>query len=514
MTIEALLHQSRSRHTLYCLRLSNLRAAFILVTSMASPPTSRNDFEIAIVCALPAEYNAVTELVDHFWEDHGYEYGKAREDANTYTTARIGNYDVVLVLLSGTGKAIAASSATSLRSSYPRIKLLLLTGICGGVPLVGTEDGILLGDVVLSETVIQYDYGRRYPDKFIMKHTVEESLSRPAKEVRNLVAIFKTNRALQKLQQRAAFSLEQIQDKALGQRSKINYKYPGATNDRLFAANLRHKHHLLSDCLYRNCHTESDPVCEESRTLLCYELGCNKGDHIKRHRLKAKERLQRQGRNKEAQAPSTFVGRIGSGDIVLKSGEDRDRLAKLYSILAFEMEGAGAWDELPCIVIKGVSDYADSHKNDKWQDFAAATAASTMKALLERYTPPDKPANSSLSIHSLQIGPGMAYAERNEGRSRVPVSGISPHNLPYLNTRLRRKSPRGTITGDYDASATPTAPAPPPTKYIRGHLYEEKSQGSESLNNSMPYTPVLTATGRTESIGLEAQGDISDQGTH
>ena len=34
---------------------------------MASPPTSRDDFEIAIICALVEEYNAVTELVDHFW---------------------------------------------------------------------------------------------------------------------------------------------------------------------------------------------------------------------------------------------------------------------------------------------------------------------------------------------------------------------------------------------------------------------------------------------------------------
>jgi nucleoside phosphorylase len=464
---------------------------------------------------LAAEYNAVTELVDHFWEEHGYEYGKAREDENTYTTARIGNCDVVLVLLSGAGKAIAASSATSLRSSYPRIKLLLLTGICGGVPLVGTEDGILLGDVVLSETLIQYDYGKCYPDKFVLKHTVEESLSRPAKEVRNLVAIFKTNRALQKLQQRAAFFLGQIQDKPLGERFKTNYNYPGTTNDKLFAASFRHKHHMPSDCLCRHCHTESDLVCEESRTLLCDELGCHEGDHIiKRHRLETKEELELQGRNKEAQAPSIFVGRIGSGDIVLKSGEDRDRLAKLHSILAFEMEGAGAWDELPCIVIKGVSDYADSHKSDKWRDFAAATAASTMKALLERYTPPDKPPNSSLSIHSLQLGPGMAYAERNEGRSRVPVSGIPPHKNPYLNTRLRRKSPRGTITDGYDASVTPTALAPPPTKYIRGLPSEENSQGSEALDNSMPHTPVLTATSLAESIELQAHGDIFDQGTH
>ncbi|KAL2839099.1 hypothetical protein BJY01DRAFT_29180 [Aspergillus pseudoustus] len=478
---------------------------------MASPPSSRNDFEVAIVCALPTEYNAVVELVDHFWEDYGYEYGRTREDANTYTTARIGNSDVVLVLLSGAGKAIAASSATSLRSSYPGIKLLLLTGICGGVPLVGTEEGILLGDVVISETVIQYDYGRRYPDKFIMKHIVEESLSRPAKGVRNLVALFRTNRALHRLQQRAAFFLEQIQDKPLSEGSTTNYQYPGTANDRLFTANFRHKHHRASDCLCRHWQTGSDPVCEESRTLSCEELGCDEEYPIQRHRLEAKRRLEHEGRNKEAQAPFIFVGRIGSGDIVLKSGEDRDRIAKLHSILAFEMEGAGAWDELPCIVVKGVSDYADSHKNNKWQDFAAATAASTMKALLERYTPIDKPRNIAPSIQGLQAVPGMAYPHQNDNQSRIPVCGVSPHSLPYSDNQLRRKSPRGTITDGYDASTPPTALALPPVKYIRGLPSRENRRSSEFLDDSMPYTPVMTATGLAQSIELEGHAGISDQ---
>lgn len=227
--------------------------------------------------------------------DQGYEYGKARADTNTYTTARIGNLDVVLVLLSGTGKATASSSAVSLRSSYPGIKLLLLTGICGGVPLVGTEEEILLGDVVVSDTVIQYDYGRQYPDKFIMKDIVEGGLSRPAKGVRNLVAIFKTNRALEKLQRRAAFFLEQIQNRPLGERSKTNYEYPGTASDMLFAASFRHKHYRLSDCLCRHCHAVSDPVCDESRTLLCDELGCNEESAIHRHRLEAKRRLELEG---------------------------------------------------------------------------------------------------------------------------------------------------------------------------------------------------------------------------
>ncbi|PLB51475.1 hypothetical protein P170DRAFT_80243 [Aspergillus steynii IBT 23096] len=39
------------------------------------------------------------------------------------------------------------------------------------------------------------------------------------------------------------------------------------------------------------------------------------------------------------------------------------------------MEGAGIWENLQCLLVKGVSDYADSHKNDQWQYYAAASAA-------------------------------------------------------------------------------------------------------------------------------------------
>ncbi|KAH0522821.1 hypothetical protein TsFJ059_006610 [Trichoderma semiorbis] len=50
------------------------------------------------------------------------------------------------------------------------------------------------------------------------------------------------------------------------------------------------------------------------------------------------------------------------------------------------MEAAGIWDEIPCLIVKGVSDYADSHKHDEWQNFAAATAAATTNALLQAYS--------------------------------------------------------------------------------------------------------------------------------
>jgi len=38
------------------------------------------------------------------------------------------------------------------------------------------------------------------------------------------------------------------------------------------------------------------------------------------------------------------------------------------------------------LVIKGVCDYADSHKDKRWQGYAAATAAAAAKAFLENWS--------------------------------------------------------------------------------------------------------------------------------
>jgi hypothetical protein len=70
----------------------------------------------------------------------------------------------------------------------------------------------------------------------------------------------------------------------------------------------------------------------------------------------------------------------------MKSGEDRDDIATRDGVIAFEMEGAGVWENFPAsLVIKGVCDYADSHKSKKWQNYAAATAAAVTKGFLENW---------------------------------------------------------------------------------------------------------------------------------
>lgn len=50
--------------------------------------------------------------------------------------------------------------------------------------------------------------------------------------------------------------------------------------------------------------------------------------------------------------------------------------------MCFEMEAAGLMNNFPCLVIRGICDYADSHKNKKWQIYAAATAAACAKEIL------------------------------------------------------------------------------------------------------------------------------------
>ncbi|RLM00031.1 hypothetical protein CFD26_107873 [Aspergillus turcosus] len=351
-------------------------------------PSSREEFQIALICALQLEYDAVSLLFDRFWDENGDRYERAAGDPNTYTTGRIGNYNVVLALLPNTGKASAAGAAASVRSSYTGLQLALLVGICGGVPKKGQGDDkeVLLGDVIVSNGIVQYDFGKQYPDRFARKDTLEDSLGPPNKQIRILLKNLQTERGLENLHRRAACHLKQLQENATQKRRRAKYNYPGTGEDKLFEPTYRHKHHGAPRCACKDCHTKSDPVCEEALRSSCAELQCSEMHLVPRQRLNAKRQLEQDGCS-GVQEPVIHIGRIASGDAVIKSGEDRDNIAKETGVIAFEMEGAGIWDEMPCIIVKGVCDYADSHKNKKWQDFAAATAAAAMKAVLDCYSP-------------------------------------------------------------------------------------------------------------------------------
>ncbi|KAK4246698.1 nucleoside phosphorylase domain-containing protein [Corynascus novoguineensis] len=340
------------------------------------------DFRIAIVCALSVEYDAVFLLFDAVWDENGEQYGRARGDTNHYTTGRIGEHDVVLALLPDIGKAPAAGAAASIRSSYPNLKVALLVGICGGVPKVGLNE-LLLGDVVVAEMVVRYDFGRQYHDRFVPKDTTDDDLGKPNKDIRNLIAMVRSETGKERTRQSAIKHLICLQKAAISKQRSCDYRYPGFAEDKLFASAYRHKHRGPRLCV--SCDGEDQTYCADAVKAFCEELECDEAQLVPRSRLGRKRNLEPEA----AQPPEIFVGRVASGDVVMKSCVHRDKIAREHNVIAFEMEGAGVWDEIPCIVIKGISDYADSHKSKVWQPFAAATAAAVAKAVLERYTRTD-----------------------------------------------------------------------------------------------------------------------------
>ncbi|EHK18792.1 uncharacterized protein TRIVIDRAFT_231559 [Trichoderma virens Gv29-8] len=348
-----------------------------------SKPIRRSDFEIAIVCALQIEYDAVCLLIDGFWDDE--DFRRAEGDQNIYTTGHISNHNVVIILLASMGKTSAATAVANMRMSFTAIQLLLLVGICGGVPFPSGPRGeeILLGDVIIGDEVKPYDYGKQYPDGFQRSESFGYGASNFNRGIRGLLNFLKTDRGTRLLEDRISLHLQHFQEVA-SSCTKVKYAYPGAVEDKLFASEYRHKHHQRSPCICRGCFNDSDPVCEEAIKASCVETDCDTSCTIPRQRITAKQMLGPDMIN-EAQRPTIHFGRLASADMVLKSAKDRDTLSQELQVIGFEMEAAGFYNELPYIVIKSVCDYADSHKSKAWQPFAAATAASACKSLLERY---------------------------------------------------------------------------------------------------------------------------------
>jgi nucleoside phosphorylase len=94
---------------------------------------------------------------------------------------------------------------------------------------------------------------------------------------------------------------------------------------------------------------------------------------------------------RKARDMRVHYGLVASGNQVVKDATFRDRLNKDLGgqVLCVEMEAAGLMDSFPCIVIRGICDYADSHKNKDWQEHAAAVAAAFAKELLGYVQPSD-----------------------------------------------------------------------------------------------------------------------------
>ncbi|KAI7339299.1 hypothetical protein KC315_g1293 [Hortaea werneckii] len=306
---------------------------------MQAPKHPRESYNVGIICALHVELAALEATLD---EEHG-SMEQIPGDDNAYTFGKIGAHNVVVACLAAgvTGKVSATAVAKDMMRSFP-IKVGLMVGICGGV--WSKKADVRLGDVIVSQPdgmhggVVQWDYGKWEKDG-VFRRT--GTLSKPPLPLLSAVQRLKARH----MQDDSEISkhLEQMFSKK--PRMSIKFGHQGSDHDKLFKASYGHVGG--DDC--RDC----DPAEEED------------------------DRPEREDTN-----PMVHYGNIASGDAVIKDGPSRDRIAREEGILAFEMEAAGLMDRFPCVVIRGVCDYADSHKNKRWQPYAAATAACYCKELL------------------------------------------------------------------------------------------------------------------------------------
>ncbi|KAI3584275.1 nucleoside phosphorylase domain-containing protein [Fusarium oxysporum f. sp. albedinis] len=297
-----------------------------------------------MICAIEFEMSAIRYMLD---KEHK-RLKRKRGESTMYILGELEGHNVVLACLPGSqGKGAAAAVAKDMARTFPSIELRLMVGIGGGVP--GPKNDIHLGDVVVSmpegqySGVVQYDLGKNTDDSFILKGF----LSPPPEILRSAVVIMRSD--LRVSQSRVPEFLAAMAEKS--HLIREHYQRPSADLDELFDAEYQH----------------------DSKQDTCVE--CDKTKLV--------------SRPTRGPVPKIHYGLIASGDQVIRSATNAAEIGKrmVGDILCFEMEAAGIMTELPCIVIRGISDYADSHKNDAWQHYAAAAAAGCAKELLSYLSP-------------------------------------------------------------------------------------------------------------------------------
>ncbi|KAF7139716.1 hypothetical protein CNMCM5793_007554 [Aspergillus hiratsukae] len=227
-----------------------------------------------------------------------------------------------------------------LLSSFHSIRFGLMVGIGGGVPS-GHAD-IRLGDIVVSQPadtsggVIQYDLGKVLSGRQFKRTGM---LNRPPKILLTALATLQAHHLTE--DSRIVEFISNIQVNT--PRRAANFARP-SQEDCLYQAD--YEHGASNTCIN----------CDRSKLIL------------------------RSSRGHEE--PVIHYGLIASANQVVKDGRRRDQLAQDLGVYCVETEAAGLMNDFPCLVIRGICDYADSHKNKEWQGYAAAVAAAYAKELL------------------------------------------------------------------------------------------------------------------------------------
>ncbi|OJJ95066.1 hypothetical protein ASPACDRAFT_1891979 [Aspergillus aculeatus ATCC 16872] len=290
---------------------------------------TRNDYTVGWICALEEEQVAATAMLDQIHPD----LPKPPNDPNTYTLGSIGHHQVVIACLpSGKyGNNPAATCANQMARTFQSVRVVLMVGIGGGVP-----PKVRLGDVVISTPVdrfsgvIQWDLGKAEKDGTFKP---VGALNNPPTALLTAGAKMRTRHMLN------GHQIPQYLD-------EMGRRFPRLVPRYTQSASL------------------IDPQSPDAPDRARNELG-----HV--------------------ESTQVHYGLIASGNQVIKDANMRNKIDQSFdgNVLCIEMEAAALMNNFPCIVIRGICDYADSTKEKSWQAYAAAVAAACAKELLHYVQP-------------------------------------------------------------------------------------------------------------------------------
>lgn len=344
-----------------------------LATEMANGNSERefvnDDYTVGWICAITIEHVAARVFLD---EEHKLPDYVSTNDDNNYILGRIGKHNIVIAVLpyGEYGLSSAASVARDMLHTFPNIRIGLMVGIGGGAPT--EKNDIRLGDVVVSVSrdgkgsVFQYDF-----DDTMQSQTFQQTGF-----LNQAPTILRT--AVSGLESQYEIKEHQIQDtihSIFNKKSHLRKKYsrPDPATDRLYRSNIIH------------------PPAED---INC-SIQCGND---------APNLITRPKRDSNEDDPIIHYGLIASSNQLMRNAEIRDKLAAERGILCFETEAAGLMNHFPCLVIRGICDYADTHADTEWRGYAAMAAAAYAKDLLSRIPPNRVEALQRMNVFSSKYG--------------------------------------------------------------------------------------------------------------
>lgn len=312
------------------------------------PVFSYSDYTVGWICSLQIEFGAALACLDAIHEDMPPIPG----DFNKYRFGQIGSHNIVIGSLpkGRQGPAPAAELAVNMTRSFPQIRFIVLVGIGGGVPSI--DHDIRLGDVAVSipsgtqSGVMQFDMGKRL--QYGAFRRTGYLSGPPTVILTGLVS-------LEKKTETQGHGIEHNTQSILAKNPQLRNRYsrPDSSSDRLYLSSYTHVSH-------GPCELVCDAVYE----------------------------IARRKRNEDDDSPAVHYGVIASGNVRVMDASFRDELlAQEKDVICFEMEAAGVMNSFPYIVIRGISDYCDSHINQQWQGYASLSAAVYARALLREIPP-------------------------------------------------------------------------------------------------------------------------------